>query len=97
MSSAISEFKLLVSKVTKRLKERLVDGLVSGAGEMLLWMKRLILHLCSFKHEKLPTRATAKFFLFYYRTARMCIVTDFPKTISMRQLNVAIMTSSDSC
>ncbi|KAH3974206.1 hypothetical protein HBI56_088980 [Parastagonospora nodorum] len=52
VSSAISELKLLMGNVTETLKVRLVEGLVSGAGEMFLWVELQILHLCSFKHEK---------------------------------------------
>jgi ankyrin repeat protein len=61
VDSAISEFKLLLGNVTKTLKERLVDGLVSGAGEMFLWVKLQILYLCSFKHEKDVLSALATF------------------------------------
>jgi hypothetical protein len=52
VSSAISELKRLMGNVTETLKVRLVEGLVSGAGEMFLWVNLQILHLCSFKHEK---------------------------------------------
>jgi ankyrin repeat protein len=52
VNSAISEFKLLVGNVTETLKQKLIDGLVSGAGEMFLWVKLQILHLCSYNHEQ---------------------------------------------
>ncbi|PVH75425.1 hypothetical protein DL98DRAFT_427615, partial [Cadophora sp. DSE1049] len=52
VTSAISDYKLLMGNVTQALKERLVDALVSGAGEMFLWVKLQLLRLCSLGHEK---------------------------------------------
>ena len=52
VTGAISDHKLLNGNVPQTLKEQLVEALVSGAGEMFLWVKLQLLHFCSIEHEK---------------------------------------------
>jgi len=52
VENAIADYKLLKGNVSHASKNKIIDSLVSGANEMILWVKLQLLRLCSYQHEK---------------------------------------------